>query len=87
MLLALDVGNTKISVGIFEKGKLTFKENIDTIINNHYDILSINLVELFANNNINYNLISSVILSSVVPSIDKILELSLSKILQNDIKF
>lgn len=85
MLLALDVGNTKISVGIFEKSKLTFKRNIDTIINNHYDILSINLVELFANNNINHNLISSVIISSVVPSIDKILELSLSKILQNDI--
>ena len=51
MLLAIDIGNSNISVGLFDKaGKLLFLSSIDTDSRKTADQISINLMNLFALN-------------------------------------
>ena len=49
MLLAIDIGNSNISVGLFDKaGKLLFLSSIDTDSRKTADQISIDLMNLFA---------------------------------------
>ena len=51
MLLAIDIGNSNISVGLFDKaGKLLFLSSIDTDSRKTADQISIDLMNLFAGN-------------------------------------
>jgi type III pantothenate kinase len=86
MLLAIDIGNTKISIGIFKNNKIIFKGSIDTIVKNNYDNIAINIIDLFISSDIDYFKINNAIFSSVVPDINNNLILALKKIFQDKIK-
>ena len=58
MKIAIDIGNTSITCGVFEKNKLTVK--------NHFD--SEESLELYLNN-FNHTNINKIIISSVVPKL------------------
>ncbi len=86
MLLAIDIGNTKISIGIFKNNKIIFKGSIDTIVKNNYDNIAIDIIDLFISSNLDYSKINNAIFSSVVPDINNNLTLALKKIFEYKIK-
>ena len=58
MKIAIDIGNTSITCGVFEKNKLTVKNNFD----------SEESFKLYLNN-FNHTNINKIIISSVVPKL------------------
>lgn len=69
LLLVLDVGNTNITCGVFEKDELKVTFRITSKISRTSDEYGIMLVELLRENGINREDISGVISASVVPNI------------------
>jgi type III pantothenate kinase len=69
MLLAVDVGNTNIVLGLFHKDELKMSWRISTDKNKSADELGILIAQLFEYNKLSLEMISDVIISSVVPSI------------------
>lgn len=69
MLLALDVGNTNIVVGIFDNDELKYNWRVSTIRNRTEDEYGIILKNLFVYNDILDINITGVIISSVVPPV------------------
>ncbi len=70
MLLALDVGNTNITIGIFEGRKLTARWRLRTVHEQTADEWGILLRNLFAINALDLAAIDGVIIASVVPPLD-----------------
>lgn len=73
MILAIDIGNTNIVIGIFKDNKLLHQWRIKSEIDKSSDDYAIDMVELFLTNKINCLNISGVIISSVVPRITNII--------------
>lgn len=69
MLLAVDVGNTNIVLGLFKKDELITNWRIQTDKNKSADELGMIVSQLFAYNHLKISEVSDVIISSVVPSI------------------
>ena len=69
MLLAVDVGNTNIVIGLFEKDELIINWRMSTDKSKTSDELGMLLSQLFIYNNYDMKDITDVIISSVVPSI------------------
>ena len=70
MLLAIDIGNSNISVGLFDKaGKLLFLSSIDTDSRKTADQISIDLMNLFALYRYDLKDVTGAIFSSVVPAL------------------
>lgn len=69
MLLALDVGNTNIVVGIFDNDQLKYNWRVSTIRNRTEDEYGIILKNLFVYNDVQDINITGVIISSVVPPV------------------
>lgn len=69
MLLVIDVGNTNITVGIFQDEKLLGSYRMTTQIQRTSDEFGIFLRELVQCAGVNYDLIKSIIIASVVPNI------------------
>lgn len=69
MLLAVDVGNTNIVLGLFEGDELLMNWRISTDKNKTADELGMVVVQLFEHNQLSREKVSDVIISSVVPSI------------------
>lgn len=74
MLLCVDVGNTNIVLGIFKNDKLFTSYRIATNSNETIDEYGCKLVSLFSLNKIDKEDINGVIIGSVVPTMDAILE-------------
>lgn len=73
MLLAIDIGNSNIHIGYFEKDKLICKFNIGTKSSHSIDEYALFIGLLSKENNIDISLVDGVIIGSVVPSVtDKI---------------
>ena len=72
MLVCVDVGNTNICLGIFDKEKLVKKFRLSTNVNSTSDEYGINIKRLFEYNNISN--IEGIVIGSVVPRIDGTLE-------------
>ncbi|HUQ92006.1 MAG TPA: type III pantothenate kinase [Bryobacteraceae bacterium] len=70
MLLALDVGNTNVTVGIFEGPKLTHNWRLRTVHEQTADEWGILLRNLFALSGVALSNISGIIIASVVPVLD-----------------
>jgi type III pantothenate kinase len=70
VLLALDAGNTNITIGIFEGRKLTARWRLRTVHEQTADEWGILLRNLFALNSIDLAAIDGVIIASVVPPLD-----------------
>ncbi len=69
MLLAVDVGNTNIVLGLFEGEELLTNWRISTDKSKTADELGMLITQLFSYNKLDVKLVSDVIISSVVPSI------------------
>lgn len=69
MLLAIDVGNTNIVLGIFENNELIMNWRISTDKNKTSDELGMVVTQLFLHNDLNVKDVNDVIISSVVPAI------------------
>ena len=85
MILAVDIGNTNIVIGCVEGKKIKFTERLST---NHkateleYAILFKNVLEIYS---IRLEDISGGIISSVVPSITKVIKSAMEKITSENI--
>ena len=75
MLLAIDIGNTTISVGLMDENKeLKFYGSLETDIRKTADKISMELVSLFTLYGYNFSDVTGVIMCSVVPSINLMME-------------
>lgn len=73
MLLALDVGNTNVTIGAFRAGELDFRWRLRTIREQTADEWGILLRNLFALDHLDLDEVEGVIISSVVPPLDSVL--------------
>ncbi len=74
MLLALDVGNTNITIGVFEGRKLTAHWRLRTVHDQTADEWGILLRNLFALASIDNASVDGIIIASVVPPLDSSLD-------------
>jgi type III pantothenate kinase len=79
MIFVIDVGNTNIVLGIYEKDSLKVSWRISTDYTRTADEFGIQFLALFSNEGININEIHGIIVSSVVPNIMYSLTHSLNK--------
>ncbi len=82
MLLAIDVGNSNTSVGLFDRGKnLRFLASLDTDSRKTADQISVDLMNLFNLYRFDYTQVSGAILCSVVPPLNFMMEKALTRLL------
>ena len=81
MLLAVDVGNTNIVMGIYDREKLVTSWRCSTAFDRTSDESGLLFMQFFNHNNIDKNLIEDVIISSVVPPVMYAFELAILKYL------
>ena len=82
MLLAIDIGNSNISVGLFdEKRDLKFLSSIDTDSRKTADQISIDLMNIFSLYRYDLRDVSGAIFSSVVPPINFMMAKALTRLL------
>ncbi len=82
MLLAIDVGNSNTSVGLFDKNKtLRFLASLDTDSRKTADQISIDLMNLFTLYHFSYQDVTGAILCSVVPPLNFMMEKALTRLL------
>ncbi len=74
MLLALDVGNTNVTIGTFDGERLAGRWRLRTIREQTADEWGILIRNLFSLSSLNLSAIDGVIISSVVPAVDQPLE-------------
>jgi type III pantothenate kinase len=73
MILALDVGNTNITIGLFAEGKLTRNWRLRTVHDQTSDEWGILLRNLFSIGDLRLAEVDGIIISSVVPPLDSTL--------------
>jgi len=71
MLLALDAGNTNITIGAFDGAKLTGRWRLRTIREQTADEWGILMRNLFSLSSLDLAAVNGVIISSVVPAVDQ----------------
>lgn len=82
MLLAIDIGNSNISVGLFgQERNLYFLASIDTDSRKTADQISIDLMNIFSLYGFDLKDVSGAIFSSVVPPINFMMEKALTRLL------
>ncbi|NLU24924.1 MAG: type III pantothenate kinase [Clostridiales bacterium] len=82
MLLAIDVGNSNISIGLFDRNReLKFLSSIDTDSRKTADQIGIDLMNLFQLYGYDLKDLTGAIFSSVVPPINFMMEKALTKLL------
>ena len=82
MLLAIDVGNSYTSIGLFDKDQtLRFVASIDTDSRKTADQISLDLMNLFTLYHYDYRDVTGAILCSVVPPLNFMMEKSLTRLL------
>ena len=74
MLLAIDVGNTNIVLGVFEGDRLAESWRLVTMRERTSDELGILIADLFERSRIDFTKVNGIILSSVVPPLTRTLE-------------
>lgn len=74
MLLALDAGNTNITIGAFEGGSLIGRWRLRTIKEQTADEWGILMRNLFTLSKLDLSAVDGVVISSVVPAVDQPLE-------------
>ena len=73
MILALDVGNTNITIGLFENGALTRHWRLRTVHDQTADEWGILLRNLFSLGDLHFDNVDGIIIASVVPPLDSTL--------------
>jgi type III pantothenate kinase len=70
MILALDVGNTNITIGLFESGSLSRHWRLRTVQDQTADEWGILLRNLFSIGDLHFDDVDGIIIASVVPPLD-----------------
>lgn len=82
MLLAIDVGNSYTSIGLFDKDQtLRFVASVDTDSRKTADQISLDLMNLFTLYQYDYRDVTGAILCSVVPPLNFMMEKALTRLL------
>lgn len=82
MLLAIDVGNSNTSVGLFDRErKLCFLSSLDTDSRKTADQISIDLMNVFTLYRYSFEDVTGAILCSVVPPLNFMMEKALTRLL------
>jgi len=82
VLLAIDVGNSNTSIGLFDDNKnLQFLASLDTDSRKTADQISIDLMNLFALYGYDYKAVTGAILCSVVPPLNFMMQKALTRLL------
>ncbi|MBQ0038140.1 MAG: type III pantothenate kinase [Clostridiales bacterium] len=82
MLLAIDIGNSNISVGLFDQNReLKFLSSIDTDSRKTADQISIDLMNIFSLYHYDLTDVTGAIFSSVVPPMNFMMEKALTRLL------
>ena len=82
MLLAIDVGNSTTSIGLFDRDKqLRFLASLDTDSRKTADQISVDLMNLFALYRHRFEEVTGAILCSVVPPLNFMMEKALTRLL------
>lgn len=82
MLLAIDIGNSNISVGLFDRQReLRFLASLDTDSRKTADQISIDLMNLFTLYHYNYQDVTGAIFCSVVPPLNFMMSKALTRLL------
>jgi len=79
MILVFDVGNTNIVLGVFKDQELVENWRLSTVWERTADEYGVLLLELFALSTVKKTDITGAILSSVVPTINPVLEQTCKK--------
>jgi type III pantothenate kinase len=87
MLLALDAGNTNITIGAFEGGRLTGHWRLSTVHEQTADEWGILLRNLFALSSLDLTLVDGIIIASVVPPLDASLAAMAERYFQTEAMF
>lgn len=86
MLLAIDIGNTNIVIGLFAGDKIAHKFRLETNLSKPSDDYAIDIVELFLNSKIDCLKIDDVVIASVVPNLTLAIENAVKKFYNGKIK-
>ena len=78
MILAADIGNTNITIGVFKKGTLLFISRLNTVKQKTEDEYAINLKDILALNNVRGEF-SGAIIASVVPELTNVFKNAVHK--------
>lgn len=70
MLLAIDIGNTNVSLGVFDGENLITQWRMSSVTNRTSDEIGALIRQMFSVSEIDYKKISAVIISSVVPQLN-----------------
>lgn len=84
MLLVIDVGNTNIVLGVYEKNNLIKNWRLSTMHNRTSDEIGMMIVDLLKFDSINPKSIDAVIISSVVPPVMFPLQNAIKKYINKD---
>jgi len=79
MLLAIDIGNTNIVLGLYSKGVLLHKWRMISDLKKSADDYAVDIIEVFLTNKIDCLQISGCIIASVVPSIGEVMKPAIAK--------
>lgn len=78
MLLAVDIGNTNITLGLYDEEILLFTARLSTEIRRTADQYAIDIKDILSIHGCDYKNIEDAIISSVVPSVGKAVERAIS---------
>lgn len=81
MLLVIDVGNTNIVLGVYNKENLICDFRLNTIKNKTSDEYALSIMDILHANNINKSKINDVVIASVVPDVMHSIENAIKKYL------
>lgn len=87
MLLALDIGNTNITIGVFEGPELKTRWRLQTIHEQTADEWGIKLRSLFAVEQLDLSCVDGIVIASVVPPLDTTLAATARRYFEMDPMF
>ncbi len=87
MLLAIDIGNSNIVFGLYQKNQLLSKWRIISASKKTADDYAIDIIENLANNQIDILAICDAVIASVVPDLTEIISLALKKFFNGELLF
>ncbi len=80
MLLALDMGNTNITIGVFEGEKLMLESRVATDLTKMEDQYAIDLMDILRLYQINVHAFEGAVISSVVPPLEHAIRAAVRKV-------
>ena len=80
MLLTMDIGNTNINIGLFDDDKLTTSVRLATERQKTDDQYAMDFTNIFVMHKVDFNEISGVVISSVVPEITEAVTTAIKKL-------